>query len=66
MIPTETPKKFRREKQTAYIHSLKRHANGDWTAHIVICARAILPDGRAVYGSHIIPLRCRQLGRKKK
>lgn len=65
MIPVETPKKFQRETETAYVHSLKRHASGYWAAQVVVRVRVHLPDGRTIYGSHIVPIRCNQLGRKK-
>jgi len=63
-IPVETPKKWRTELATAHVHSLKRHCNGQWSASVVVRLRVHLPDGRAVYGLHIVPIHCDQLGRK--
>lgn len=63
-VKVEKPKRWRTELATAFIRSLKRHVNGQWSASVVVRLRAHLPDGRAVYGLHIVPIHCDQLGRK--
>lgn len=63
-IKVETPKKWRPEWESAKVIGLKRHAAGYWAAQVVVRLRVHLPDGRAIYGLHIVPIRCNQLGRK--
>jgi hypothetical protein len=64
MVKIEQPKKWKPELETAKVIALKRHAAGNWVAQVVVRLRVHLPDGRAIYGLHIVPIRCNQLGRK--
>lgn len=63
-VKVETPRKWRTELATAFVRGMKRHINGQWSASVVVRLRVHLPDGRAIYGLHIVPIRCSQLGRK--
>jgi hypothetical protein len=63
-VKVETPKKWRTELATAFVRGLKRHVNGQWSASVVVGLRIHLRDGRAIYGLHIVPIHCSQLGRK--
>lgn len=63
-VQVETPKEWRTELATAFVRGLKRHINGQWSASVVVRLRVHLKDGRAIYGLHIVPVHCSQLGRK--
>lgn len=64
MVKVEQPKKWRSEWESAKVIGLKRHVNGQWSASVVVRLRVHLKDGRAIYGLHIVPIHCSQLGRK--
>ncbi len=66
MVDIEQPKKWKPEWESAKVIGLKRHAAGYWAAQVVVRLRVHLPDGRAIYGLHIVPIRCSQLGRNGK
>jgi hypothetical protein len=65
-VPVETPRRWRTELATAFVRGLKRHANGQWSASVVVRLRLHLRDGRQIYGLHIVPVHCNQLGRKRR